>query len=126
MPRIRNGRIDAPYYIFVRCAGVYSDTDLLMKLGLHGYSPNRVESDLDRHVSVVESGEWILIADDWFYSLWHMKDVREAIVALAATHEVFTCSVGDIDHDGGIDYIAGHPGLTHFTPLQPLPLACFP
>src|SRR4029079_5465413 len=44
------------------------------------------------------TGPWTLLADDWYYTLWHLKSTQLAIASLAARHDVFACSVGECDH----------------------------
>lgn len=39
-----------------------------------------------------------MIADDWYYTLWHMTSTRPAIALLGESCDVFACSVGDCDH----------------------------
>ncbi|MCP4359372.1 MAG: hypothetical protein GY796_15265 [Chloroflexi bacterium] len=39
----------------------------------------------------------MLLADNWYYSLWHNPSTRPTIEQLAASFDVFACSVGDCD-----------------------------
>ena len=97
-PLFIHGKLHTPYFIFLRCAGRYSDTDLLQHFGLSNYQPAKVVRRNGRHVILADNGEWVLIADDWYYTLWHRPSTREAIAALAESSDVFACSVGDCDH----------------------------
>jgi hypothetical protein len=96
-PLIVHGRLHAPYFIFLRCAGRYSDSDLLQRFGLADYRPRKGLPDRGRYAILAADGQWSLIADDWRYTLWHKPSTRPALVALAETCDVFACSVGDCD-----------------------------
>jgi hypothetical protein len=92
-----NGRLRAPYFIFVRAAGRYSDADLLNLFGLATYRPTQAPRRLGRYAVLAGDGEWTMLADDWFYTLWHMPATRQAVRQLAQGCDVFACSVGDCD-----------------------------
>lgn len=44
-----------------------------------------------------DSGGWLMLADDWYYTLWHKQSTRPAIGSIGASHEVFAYSVGEGD-----------------------------
>lgn len=88
----------APYFIFVRCAGRYSDADLLHLFGLDAYRPTNAPRRLGNHAIFADDGRWTMIADDWLYTLWHMPSARQAVHQLGHSHDVFSCSVGDADY----------------------------
>jgi hypothetical protein len=49
-------------------------------------------------------GSWTMLADDWHYTLWHMRTTRPAIEAIARLHEVYVCSEGDCDRSFDFAY----------------------
>ena len=93
-----DGKLYAPYFIFLRCAGRYSDADLLRWFGLTGYRPVKSTSRLGRDGVLADDGLWTMLADDWYYTLWHMPTTRPTLAELAESCDVFACSVGDCDH----------------------------
>jgi hypothetical protein len=92
-----HGQLHAPYFIFLRCAGKYSDTDLLHRFGLSTYRPTKVARRLGHYAILADDGEWTLIADDLYYTLWHMQSTPSVLAALGEGCDVFACSVGDCD-----------------------------
>ncbi|HEX8916585.1 MAG TPA: hypothetical protein VF796_29815 [Humisphaera sp.] len=104
---IVEGRLHAPYFIFVRAGGTYADDDLLRLFGLTGYRPT---SPLPRHgpyALLADDGPWKLLADDWSYTLWHLPTTRPTIESLGRRCDVFACSVGDSDHSFDFAYHRG-------------------
>jgi hypothetical protein len=97
-PLFVHGELHAPYFIFLRCAGLYSDADLLHRFGLATYRPASTASRLTRYAILADDGEWTLLADDWYYTLWHMPSTRPTLALLGEHCDVFACSVGDCDH----------------------------
>jgi hypothetical protein len=95
MPFAR-GSLHAPYFSFLRCRR-YTDAELLSRFGLPGYRLARATTRLSRYAVLGDDGEWTMIADDWFYTLWHMSSTRPEIEVLAGECDVFACSVGDCD-----------------------------
>jgi len=91
--------LHVPYYIFLKCAGRYADADLLRRFGLVNYC--RVPADntqhLRQHAILADDGPWTLLADDWYYTLWHLPTTRPMLEELAQQCDVFACSVGDCD-----------------------------
>lgn len=105
-PRLINGTLHSPFFIFVRCAGQYDDLDLLGQLGLNGYSravkvPGRDDKSC---VYITSDAQWMHIGDNYFYALWHMPELKQQIKDLATKHDIFTCSVGDCDDSFNFAY----------------------
>lgn len=101
------GGLHAPYFIFLRCAGRYSDADLLTKFGLGKYLPaTAAVADRGRYAILADDGQWTLLADDWFYTLWHLPETRPTIEALAQECDIFACSVGECDRS--FDFVYYH------------------
>jgi hypothetical protein len=93
-----DGRLHTPYFIFVRCAGRYSDADLLQQLGLAAYRRTKSARLLEHYAIFADDGQWTMIADDWYYTLWHMPSTRPALEELGRSCDVFAGSVGECDH----------------------------
>src|SRR5262249_8240553 len=83
------GQLHAPYFIFVRCAGKYSDADLLLRLGLSAYRRTKTARYLGHYAIVADDGQWTMIANDWYYTLWHMPSTRPALEELGRNCDVF-------------------------------------
>lgn len=96
-PLLIDGRIHSGYFTFIRSAVQYSDDEILIKLGLFGYKFVTEERAGFTYVHIAEDKEWIHIADDDQYTLWNDESVRARVAEIGLEHEVFTCSVGDID-----------------------------
>jgi len=92
-----HGELHAPYFIFLRSVGKYSDTDLLERFGLSTYRPRKGAPRRGRYAVLADDGQWTLLADDWNYTLWHLPSTRPALAALGEKWDVFACSVGDCD-----------------------------
>jgi hypothetical protein len=114
-----NGRLHAPYFIFVRSEGRYSDADLLRLFGLSAYARVEVSHHLERHAILADDGSWTMIADDWSYTLWHMPSTRPAIEKLGSGCELFACSVGDCDHSFDFVYYSGGRLLRKYVVVDP-------
>lgn len=95
-----HGKLHTPYFIFVRCAGVLSDADLLNRFDLSRYKqrPSHDAPDFGPYAILADAAPWKLVADDWLYTLWHKPTTRPAIAELGKRYDVFACSVGDCDH----------------------------
>jgi hypothetical protein len=91
------GQLHAPYFIFVRCAARCSDADVLRWFGLSTYCPTNSPRLHGRHAILADDGQWMMIADDWHYTLWHMPTTRPTLQKLARSYDVFAGSVGDCD-----------------------------
>jgi hypothetical protein len=101
------GRLHAPYFIFVRGEGRYSDADLLRLFGLSAYRPTKARRRGGHHAILADDATWTMVADDWCYTLWHMPSTRPALQALGQSCDVFACSVGDCDHSFDFVYYRG-------------------
>ncbi len=101
---IIDGTIHSPYFIFIRCTGKYSDRELLSKFELNAFHRAKYISLFDRCIYITEDINWIHIADDDYYTLWHMSSIRDSIKQIANDHDVFLCWVGDIDRSYGFTY----------------------
>jgi hypothetical protein len=102
-----NGWLHAPYFIFLRCAGRYSDAELLERFGLSTYQRAPTIPHLGRCAILADADDWVLIADDWYYTLWHLQSTRRTIAAFAETCDVFATSVGECDRSFDFLYYEG-------------------
>jgi hypothetical protein len=96
-PQIFEGRLHAPYFIYFRRVAKLSDAQILAHFGLTTYRLTEKLQRSSTYAVIGDAGEWTLLADDWFYRLWHMPTTRPAIESLAKEGEVFAWSVGDCD-----------------------------
>jgi hypothetical protein len=103
-PFLRHHSLYSPYFIFVQAVGVYSDIVLLHQLGISSVVRDFTPAQLTRSVFVTEDQKWLHVADDWSYTLWYTTSVRAAIANLAMRHDIFACSIGDIDHSFDFTY----------------------
>lgn len=103
-PCIINDRLHTPFCIFVRSGNAYADRDLLRLVGMPHYRPIQPEQRIRHHVTMANLGEWAMVADDWFYTLWHMETKPEILARLGKLHETFACSVGDCDDSYDFEY----------------------
>jgi len=103
--RIINNRFSTPYFIFIKDNSKLSDKELFEKLGLENYElfSGNLERLFNagglkkRYLFLTEDGEWKHLMDDWFYTLWHDKELKLKIKELSFDYDIFTCSVGDCD-----------------------------
>lgn len=87
-----------------------SDKEILEHLGLVDFDliidkKEREKKILHkRYLFLTEDNEWTHLMDDWFYTLWHDKEIRKQIKLLSENFEIFTCSVGDCDDSFDFTY----------------------
>src|SRR3954470_17234866 len=103
-PFIHRDHLHAPYFIFVQAVGIYSDLDLLRHLGVSHVAQDFTPSRATKSVFVTQDREWMHVADDWSYTLWHADRTRTAIAGFAMRHDIFTCCVGDVDRSFNFAY----------------------
>ncbi len=92
-----DGRLHSPFFIFIRQPHGYSDAEILTYFKLNSYKRSTESTSGGRHAVMCEAGDWTMLADDWYYTLWHMKTTRPAIKAMVEYHELYVCTEGDCD-----------------------------
>jgi hypothetical protein len=104
---ITGDHIHAPYFIFIDGGTVYSDEEAMELLGIEGFAAS-ARLECSNHVlHITDDGRWLHVVDDWFYTQWHSRTIRDRIAKLATRHDIFTCSVGDTDHSFDFEYFMG-------------------
>lgn len=98
-----DGRLHSPFFIFIRQPHGYSDVEILARFKLDSYQRSTEYSSRGRRAIMSDAGDWTMLADDWYYTLWHMKTTRPAIEAIAEYHELYACTEGDCDRS--FDYL---------------------
>jgi hypothetical protein len=105
--QITGGHINAPYFIFIDGGTIYGDEEVMALLGIEGFSPSAHLEFPNHFLHITDDGRWLHIADDWLYTQWHSKTIRDRIAKLASKHDIFTCSVGDADYSFDFDFYQG-------------------
>jgi hypothetical protein len=118
-PRFFGDQLHAPYFIFLRDGGSHSDLDLLRLFGLSTYQPSKPTNRRHRYVLFANKGPWTLIADDWWYTLWHMPSTRPTIATLGESCDVYACSVGDCDHSFDFVYYQNSRLVRQYVVVDP-------
>src|SRR5262245_20456458 len=105
--RVIDGLLLSPHFIFVRCAGLHSDLELLGDLGASGYRLLDADAREPRNstmVFITEDQEWTHIADDYWYRLWHLPHLKSAVELLGERYDVFHCRIADADDSHEFTY----------------------
>ncbi|MEW4455871.1 hypothetical protein AB1L30_24595 [Bremerella sp. JC817] len=87
----------APFFIYVRCAGEYSDADFLALFEVRNYKRKASVSHECQSAAISSVDGWMMLADDWGYTLWNRPATHRTIGRLAQQYDLFTCFLGDID-----------------------------
>ncbi len=101
--RLINGVFFAPYFIFIRDRGQLTNADLLRRLHLQHYQAHTTAEDATntlclRHLYLCKRPEWTHLMDDWLYTLWHDRILKEHLARLSEDFDIFTISIGDSDN----------------------------
>ncbi len=111
--------LHSPYFICLKCAGEYSDADLLSKFSLQNYQRKPSRPKLGAYAMVCENRKWTVLADDWYYTLWHMKSTRPALREMAQFHDAFAFSIGDCDQSFDFVYYRNGNLRRHYEVVDP-------
>jgi hypothetical protein len=106
-PLLDDGSLGSPYLICVRAGGALPDAEILQLFGLLDYERVEPTRPLRRQAVLADAGGWTVLADDWYYTLWHMPGTRPTIASLGTFWDVFAASVGDSDRSFDFEYYRG-------------------
>ncbi|WP_425618878.1 hypothetical protein NA78x_002597 [Anatilimnocola sp. NA78] len=96
-PKVSNGHLHAPFFIFLRRDPELSDQQILGHFGLRTHRYSAKLPPFSTYVVLADVGDWTMLADDWLYQLWHLPSTKAAIESLAKDRDVFAWSIGDCD-----------------------------
>ncbi|MCU0542077.1 MAG: hypothetical protein MUE44_07770 [Oscillatoriaceae cyanobacterium Prado104] len=96
-PKIFDGHLHAPFFIFFRRDPRLTDEQVLAHFGLTTHRHVTKLPPSTTYAVIADAGDWTMLADDWFYQLWYMPSTRVAIESLAKTRDLFTWSIGECD-----------------------------
>ncbi len=102
--QIFDGHIHAPYFILIDGGTAYTAEEAMKLLGIQGFKAAKQLEFSNHFLHITDDGRWLHLVDDWLYTQWHSKSIRDQIVKLAGKHDIFTCSVGDTDHSFDFEY----------------------
>ena len=103
-PDILNGRLHSGHFVCIRDHQRIGDVEILDRLGISEYQRLTDKKPNGPYVVLFDAGTWTVIADSWYYNLWHSPQTRLAIDALARAYDLYVCSVGDCDLSYSIEY----------------------
>lgn len=97
---LKTGEVHSPFFVFIRHSHSPSDKSILKALGCGGYrlvAPDKPHS-ARCHLVIGHSEDWVVVADDYYYSLWHSeKDTRLIESYVQGFEEAFVCRWSDVD-----------------------------
>ena len=93
------GELHSPFLFFFSHSPLPSDQAILQALGLDEYKLIEAEDIHHRpHVVIGHTDNWTVVADDYYYTLWHSERTTHAIETYAATlNDAFICRWPDVD-----------------------------
>lgn len=99
--------IHSMFFLFIRTGGQLSDREVLKALDLEDYLPVAPSGIISEpHVFLTNDREWLHVADDLCYSLWHKghEEVCERLASRLADFEIFSFWTGDVDWAFGFSH----------------------
>lgn len=103
-PNIINRRLHSPHFICVRDAQRIGDIGVLNCLGIANYQRLVAKKPRGHYVVLFDAADWTVVADSWFYNLWHSPQTKIAIDTFARDYDVYVCSVGECDLSYAFEY----------------------
>ena len=88
-----------------------SDQEIRERMGLEHYLFIADEKEKNKGIEgkqyffITEDSSWTYVMDDWYYSLWFEKGIRDRIKLLSGDFDIFTFSVGDSDNSFDFSYL---------------------
>ena len=99
----------SPFYMFIKDNHQLEDEELLEQLGLTNYQLLQDATESRKCLYITEDNNWKHLMDDWSYTLWHNKDIRNRLRELSQRFDVFYCSIGD--YDESFDFVYCQQGM---------------
>ena len=91
--------------IYIRAATVLTDEQILEMFECDDYQRATLPvKQSSKHIVIGNDSEWIHIADDFGYTLWHNPNTQKAIVKLSKSYDIFQNWIGDIDDSFAFSY----------------------
>ncbi len=103
-PNIIDGRLHSPHFVCVRDDQVLGDGRLLDVFGISSFQRLIGKKPLGHYAVIFDAEDWTVVADSWYYNLWHSPRKRSAVEVLARDYELYVCSVGDCDLSYAFEY----------------------
>lgn len=97
------GRFHSPFRIFIRDLKSIQYGDLIDSFHLQRYTAKTPHS-MHRQLAIVPLDDWTMLADDWFYTLWHMPTTMQVIEDAAKRGDIYYDLVGDCDESYAFGY----------------------
>ena len=100
----------SPFYIFIKCAGLYSDEQLLGMFNLRPVNSTYKElaslrdHDTDNNIYLTQDECWVHLMDNFGYTMWNHNGIFDWIGIAALKHDIFWCDVGDTDRSYSFTY----------------------
>ena len=101
---VYDGVLHSPYFVFIRDWN-YGESEMLSRLGIsQDYKESSKLNWRDHYFCMLQRDSWTVIADSWYYDLWHSLEFLDSIRKIARDHELLLLMVGDSDNSFEIEY----------------------
>lgn len=104
---LKTGEVHSPFFVFIHHSPRPSDKSILKALGCRSYrlvAPGKTHHD-GRHLVIGHTEEWTVVADDYYYTLWHSeKDTHKIESYVQSLAEAFVCRWPDVDETFSFSY----------------------
>ncbi|MEO1451365.1 MAG: hypothetical protein AAFV07_17670, partial [Bacteroidota bacterium] len=87
---------------------ILSEDSILAHFGLTDYHLTSFNFDKlpYRSIFLASDASWLHLADSYFYTIWHINNLRERLISLSRHFDIFRCSIGDIDESFDFMYLS--------------------
>jgi len=103
-----NQKYFSPYFICIKNTVALTNEAILDQLGLSDFKLIVDEQEREnlgkRYLYLVRNEHWIMLMDDWLYTMWYNQEIREMIKLLSKKADIVTFFVGDSDESFGFSY----------------------
>ena len=96
--RTSDGGIYTPFRVWVRDGGLFCGGDISGLFGRPSYRKHRQVNEHGRMILLDRIDDWLVVCDDWFYTLWNDPGTSRVIARLSRRFETATSCVGDADN----------------------------